>query len=158
MHWKGWYWSWSSNTLATWWEEPTYWSYDVGKYWRKKEKGLAEDEMVREHPWLNGHKFEQTSGDSKGQRSLACVLRFMGLQRVRHDLVAEQQQNCIPGSSLLWDMWRFVCTAYFFLHVILLLNIFCSFFLGGGEGRVWTQVLNFNTVDLSVLSIMVCTP
>ena len=23
IHWKDWYWSWSSNTLATWWEEPT---------------------------------------------------------------------------------------------------------------------------------------
>ena len=25
IHWKGWCWSWSSNTLATWWEEPTHW-------------------------------------------------------------------------------------------------------------------------------------
>ena len=24
-HWKDWCWSWSSNTLATWWGEPTYW-------------------------------------------------------------------------------------------------------------------------------------
>ena len=24
-HWKGWCWSWSSNTLATWYEEPTHW-------------------------------------------------------------------------------------------------------------------------------------
>ena len=23
IHWKDWYWSWRSNTLATWWEEPT---------------------------------------------------------------------------------------------------------------------------------------
>ena len=25
IHWKDWCWSWSSNTLATWCEEPTYW-------------------------------------------------------------------------------------------------------------------------------------
>ena len=25
MHWKDWCWSWSSNTLATWCEEPTHW-------------------------------------------------------------------------------------------------------------------------------------
>ena len=25
IHWKAWYWSWSSNTLATWFKEPTYW-------------------------------------------------------------------------------------------------------------------------------------
>ena len=24
IQWKGWCWSWSSNTLATWWEEPTH--------------------------------------------------------------------------------------------------------------------------------------
>ena len=25
IHWKDWCWGWSSNTLATWWEEPTHW-------------------------------------------------------------------------------------------------------------------------------------
>ena len=25
IHWKGWCWSWNSNTLATWWEELTHW-------------------------------------------------------------------------------------------------------------------------------------
>ena len=28
--------------------------------------------MVRYHHWHNGHEFEQTPGDSGGQRSLAC--------------------------------------------------------------------------------------
>ena len=45
---------------------------DVGKDWRQNEKGVAEDEMVGEHHWLNGHEFEQTPGDSGGQRSLVC--------------------------------------------------------------------------------------
>ena len=31
-----------------------------------------EDEMVGWHHWLNGHKYEQTSGDSEGQGSLVC--------------------------------------------------------------------------------------
>ena len=30
----------------------------------------TEDEMVRWHPQLNGSEFEQTLGDSEGQRSL----------------------------------------------------------------------------------------
>ena len=38
----------------------------VGKDWRQKEKGVAEDEMVRQHHWLSGHEFEQTWGDSEG--------------------------------------------------------------------------------------------
>ena len=44
---------------------------DAEKEWQEKEKGAAENEMVRYHHWLNGHEFEQTMGDS-GQRSLAC--------------------------------------------------------------------------------------
>ena len=31
---------------------------DAGKDWRREEKGMTEDEMVRWHHWLNGHEFE----------------------------------------------------------------------------------------------------
>ena len=31
-----------------------------------------QDEMVKQHHWLNRHEFEQTLGDSEGQRSLVC--------------------------------------------------------------------------------------
>ena len=44
---------------------------DTRKDWGQEEKGAAEDEMVGWHHWLNGHKFEQTPGNSKGQGSLA---------------------------------------------------------------------------------------
>ena len=44
----------------------------AGKDWRQKEKRVVEDTMVRLHHWLNGHEFEQSLGDSKGQGSLAC--------------------------------------------------------------------------------------
>ena len=30
------------------------------------------------------------------------MLQSMGLQRVRHDLVTEQQQSCLLGYSILW--------------------------------------------------------
>ena len=33
---------------------------------------MAEDEMVRQHHQLSGYEFEQTLGDSEGQRSLVC--------------------------------------------------------------------------------------
>ena len=45
---------------------------DGGKDWGQKEKGVAVDEIVRYHHWLNGHEIEQTPRDSKGQRSLVC--------------------------------------------------------------------------------------
>ena len=68
IHWKDCCWSWSSNTLATWCEEPTHWKTD----WCWERLGAAEDEMVGWHPWLNAHEFEQTLGDSEGLGSLAC--------------------------------------------------------------------------------------
>ena len=36
---------------------------DAGKDGRQKEKGSAEDEMIRQHHWPNGLDFEQTLGD-----------------------------------------------------------------------------------------------
>ena len=73
IHWKDWCWSWNSNTLATRCKELTHWKDpDAGKDWRQKEKGVAEDAMVRLHHQLNGCEFEQTLGDSEGQGSLAC--------------------------------------------------------------------------------------
>ena len=40
--------------------------------WRQKEKGVAENEMVGWHHWLNGHEFEQALEDGKEKGSLAC--------------------------------------------------------------------------------------
>ena len=50
---------------------------------------MTEDEMTGWHHQLNGHEFEQTLGDGEGQGSL----QFMRSQRVRHNLVTEQQQQ-----------------------------------------------------------------
>ena len=52
-------WSWNSNTSVTWCEN---WligkNPDVGKDWRREEKGTTEDEMIGWYQWLNGHEFE----------------------------------------------------------------------------------------------------
>ena len=37
-----------------------------------KEEKEAEDEIFRQHHQLNGHEFDQSPGDSGGQKSLAC--------------------------------------------------------------------------------------
>ena len=52
---------------------------DAGKDWGQEEKGATEDEMFRWHHRLNGLEFEQTPGDSGGQKSLV-VLYSMGSQ------------------------------------------------------------------------------
>ena len=53
---------------------------------------MAENETVRLHYRLDGHEFEQTLGDSKGQRSLVCC-RPRGCKELatEHDLATEQQ-------------------------------------------------------------------
>ena len=63
---------------------------------------MTENEMVGWHHRLNGHEFEQTSGDSEGQRSLACCSPW-GC-RVGLDLVTEQHWLCgvvVAGQSFL---------------------------------------------------------
>ena len=73
IHWRHWCWSWSSNTLATWYEEWTHWK----RLWcwerlRAGEDGATEDEMAGWHHWLNRREFEETPGDGEGQGRLAC--------------------------------------------------------------------------------------
>ena len=69
---------------------------DVGKDWRQEENEAAEEEMVGWYHQLNGHEFEQTPGDSGGQRSLVCYSPLG--HKVRQNLVTEQQQYKIkPG-------------------------------------------------------------
>ena len=38
----------------------------------ESKRRMTEDEMVGWHHRLNGHKFEQASGDGKGQGGLVC--------------------------------------------------------------------------------------
>ena len=53
---------------------------------------MTEDEIIGWHHQLNGQKFEQTQGDSKGQGSLVYRSPWRS-QRVGHDLATEQQQQ-----------------------------------------------------------------
>ena len=46
-------------------------TFMLGKIEDRKKRG-KQDEMVGWHHWLNGHEFEQTQEDSKGQGSLVC--------------------------------------------------------------------------------------
>ena len=62
---------------------------DAGKGWRREEKGMTEDEMVGCHRQLNGHEFEQTLGDGKGQGGLACCSSWRCKEL---DIVTEKQQ------------------------------------------------------------------
>ena len=68
---------------------------DAGKYWRREEKGMTEDEMVGWHHWLNGHELDQTLEHCEGQRSLACCS-----QRVGHDWATELKLKLNEGGGV----------------------------------------------------------
>ena len=59
---------------------------------------MTQDEMVGWHHRLNGHEFEQTPGDREAGKP--GMLKFMGLQRVGHNLATEQQQLFVYNKSL----------------------------------------------------------
>ena len=96
MHWKDWCWSWSSNTLATWIEEPTYWKRRW--YWERlkaegEEGNRAWDGRMASliqctWTWANSGRWWET-----GEPGL---LQSMWSQRVRHDLATERQQKQYP--------------------------------------------------------------
>ena len=80
----------------------------LGNNWRQKEKGVAEDEMVRWHHWLNGLEFEQAPGDGRGQRSLACCSPWGHKETQRSD----------------WTTANFVLTVSMFLSKASPLTLF----------------------------------
>ena len=54
VHWKDWYWSWNSNTLATWCEELTHWK----RPWCWERLKVGGEGMIGWHHQLCGHEFE----------------------------------------------------------------------------------------------------
>ena len=92
---------------------------DAGKDWRQEEKGTTEDEMVGWHHWLNGHEFEQTPGNSGGQRWLACCSPWGN--RVGHDLATKQQKfYMVPAAVREHQLEKLVlrrCQAGLYLSV-----------------------------------------
>ena len=89
VHWKDWCWSWNFNTLATWCEELTHlkrpWCWERlkagGKGDHRGWDGWMASPTQRTWVWLDSGSWWWTGRPG--------VLRFMGLQRVRHDWATE---------------------------------------------------------------------
>ena len=101
VHWKDWWWNWSCNPLAIWYEKPPDMKSQLigkdpyaGKGWGQ-EKETTEDEMVGKHHLLNGHEFEQSLGAGEG--SVSCC----GPQGHRELDMTGQLNSMVPGT---WQM------------------------------------------------------
>ena len=98
-NWKDWYWSF--NTLATWWEEPTNWKRPW--CWERLKAG-GEGVSRGRDGWMAPTTQWTWVWASSGRRwrtRKPGVLQSMGLQKVGHDWVTEQQQPlCAPVPSI----------------------------------------------------------
>ena len=89
VHWKDWCWSWNSNPLATWCEELTNWKrpwcwerFKAGGEGDNREwDGWMASPTQWTWVWVNSGSWWWTGRPG--------MLQSMGLQRVRHDWVAE---------------------------------------------------------------------
>ena len=94
IHWKDWCWIWSSNTLATWCEEPTHWKRP---WWWARLK--AEGEIGDDRGWdawmasLTQWTWVWASSGRWWRTGKPGVLQSMGSQRAGHDWSTAQQHT-----------------------------------------------------------------
>ena len=89
IHWKDWFWSWSFNILATWFEELTDWKrprcWERWRAWGEGHDRRWDSWMVSPTQWTwvraNYRRWWRTGKPG--------VLQSMGLQRIWHDLMTE---------------------------------------------------------------------
>ena len=79
---------------------------DAKKDWRQKDKGATENEMVGWHHQLNGHEFEQTLGDTGGQKILACCSPWGCKQSDMTSKLNNNHSNITIAQSLWGKRWK----------------------------------------------------
>ena len=104
-HSKYWCWSWSSSTLATWYEELTHWKRLL--CWERSKAGGEEGDsgwgswmaspMQWTWTWANSRRWWGTEKPGEWQS--------MGSQRIRHYLARKQQQH-MPLTKELQITWN----------------------------------------------------
>ena len=99
VHWKNWWWSWNSNTLATWCEELTHWKRPW--CWERLKAGREGDDRGWDG-WmasLTQWTWVWASFGSWWWTGKPGVLPSMVLQKVRHEWMTE----------LNWMPWEHYC-------------------------------------------------
>ena len=103
IHWKNWCWSWSSNILATWWEELTHWKrpwcWEIlkagGAGGNRGWDGWMTSPTQWTWVWASSRRWWRTRKPG--------MLQSVGSQRVGHDWVTEL--NWTPYKSNISRSW-----------------------------------------------------
>ena len=96
IHWKGWCWSWNSNTLATWCKELTDWKRPW--CWERL-KAEGEGDNRGWDGWMPSSTWWTWAWASSGSwwwTEKSGVLQSMGQQRVGHEWATELNWNTWP--------------------------------------------------------------
>ena len=83
--------------------------HDAGENWMR-EKGITEDEMVRDNHWLSGHEFNQIQGDSEGQESLACFSPWSSKESNTSEQLNSSNNNSVSFIHLSILNWTLICS------------------------------------------------
>ena len=104
VHWKDWCWNWSSNTLATWWEELTH--LKRPRCWEGLRAGREGDNRGW-HGWMASPTqwtWVWASSGSWWWTRKPGVLQSMGLQRVGRDSATELNSPSPAASASLFSI------------------------------------------------------
>ena len=104
VHWKDWYWSWNTNTLATWCEEMTH--LKKPQCWEGLRAGGEGDDR-RWDGWMSSpNRWIWVWVNSGGWwwTRRPGMLRFMGSQRIGHDWATELNwtELTMPKPLTVW--------------------------------------------------------
>ena len=105
IHWKDWCWSWNSNTLATWYEELTYWKRPW--CWERLKAG-EEGEDRGWDGWMaspNQWTWVWVNSGSWWWTGRPGMLQSLGLQKIGHDWVIELNWTNILKVKVLYS-WK----------------------------------------------------
>ena len=117
IHWKGWCWSWNSNTLATWCEELTHWKRPW--CWERVKVGGEGDDRGWDGWMASPTQWTWVWVDSLSWwwTRRPGVLWFMGLQKVGHDWVTEL--NWRLCTSFIYKLNKYAHTHKYFPYFLL---------------------------------------
>ena len=106
--WKDWCWSWNSNTLATWWEEPTHlkrpWCWESLKAGGEGDNRGWDGRVSSPTQWT----WVRVNSGNWWWTGRSGMLQSMGLQSVGHNWVAE----------LNWNMYEYIFGASLVAQVV----------------------------------------